>query len=181
MEQNQSAEAAILTQSPPAPAPAEQPLLIAAADAELASLRAARFRLADQLNQHRSELISISERLRAAGVSLDELERLQARASALARSIANCQSEDVRLEREVSLAADRRQVLIQEAEYFSGLRGRLQGEIFDLRARRENMLRELEQMTVIIQQSEEQLQATSLRLEQIGELPKSPNFRVTQW
>ena len=181
MEQNQSAEAAILTQSPSAPAPAAKPLtLIAQADAEIARLREQRHQLAAESHDQHMEVISINERLRVPGLPLAETEALLARRGALRQANSVASSEDERLQRAINEATDRLAALKQERQGYEHLQKQLRGEISDQRVRQRDLLREAELAGQLAEQAEAQLRRVSARLNELGEASASPRFRVTQ-
>ena len=172
MEQNQSAEAAILTQSPPAPAPAAKPLtLIAQADAEIARLREQRHRLAAQSQEYHAELTSIAQKLREAGVELAEVERLQARQGAIRQASATLGREDQRLEREINLATNRLAALKQQREFYEGLSTNLRAQILTQRQRERDARQEVDLALQLIAQAETQLRGVIDRLKELGEVP----------
>ena len=180
----QSAEATIemVAQPPPAPAPAEQPSLplIAQVELEISNLREQRHQLAAQSQEYHTELITISQRLREAGVGLDEVERLQGRRAAITQANATLGAEDERLERALNEATDRLAALKQEREYCEGLRNNLRAQILTQCQRERDAMQEAQLATQLVRQAEAQLQGVIARLNELGEAPASPRFRVTQ-
>lgn len=140
-------------------------------DAEIARLRELRFNNSAQSKQYHDEIIAISHRLREPGVPLDEVERLQARRGSLSQVNTVAGVEEERLEREVRLAADVREALLQERRGYEHVKMQLRREIFDQRAREQMLLREAQQAALFAEQADTQLRNVEARIAQLGEVP----------
>lgn len=175
-------EPTIATQAEAPPVPTAAPLtLIQQVDAELARLREERFQNSAQSQAYHAEIIAIGNRVRESGVPLDEVARLQARKGSLNQANATGGTEDARLEREIRIAAERRETLIQERRAYQHLTNRLKSDISDHRNRAQMLHREAQQANQQADEAETQLRNVMARLEQLGEAADVPHFLVNQW
>ncbi len=170
------------TQAEASPVPTAAPrTLLQEVDADLARLREERFENSAQSQRYHAEIIAIGNRLRESGVPLDEVERLQARKGSLSQANATGGTEDARLEREIRIAGERRETLIQERRAYQHLTNQLKANISDQRTRAQMLAREAQQASQQADEAETQLRNVIARLEQLGEAVEVPQFLINQW
>ena len=119
--------------------------------------------------------------MRESGVPLDEVERLQARKGSLSQANATGGTEDARLEREIRIAGERRETLLQERRAYQHLTNRLKTDISDQRTRAQMLHREAQQANQQADDAELQLRNVVARLEQLGEAADVPHFLINKW